>query len=40
MTIGFVAAVVNGCCLPAFALIFGEMVDSFKPTTTPDDVVK
>lgn len=39
MIIGLIAAFGNGISMPLFALIFGEMIDSFKPTSTADEVV-
>lgn len=39
MSIGLVASMVNGIALPMFALIFGQMADSFSPTSSGDDVV-
>lgn len=40
MTFGALAAVVNGIALPLFALIFGEMTDSFGPASTGDQIVE
>ena len=39
MLIGGITAVVNGIALPLFSLVFGEMTDSFSPTTTADETV-
>jgi len=39
MFIGFIVALLNGVLMPGFSLIFGEMVDSFGETQTPDEVV-
>ncbi|EDK31467.1 multidrug resistance protein-like transporter family ABC domain protein (macronuclear) [Tetrahymena thermophila SB210] len=39
MTVGAIAAIANGIALPLFALIFGQMTDSFGPTSTGDQIV-
>lgn len=39
MILGSAAAIINGIALPMFALIFGQMTDSFSPTSTGDDIV-
>ncbi|KAL4426347.1 hypothetical protein ABPG74_006285 [Tetrahymena malaccensis] len=40
MIIGSIAALLNGLSYPSFSLIFGQMIDSFGPTSTGDDLVK
>lgn len=39
MVCGGIASCVNGIALPMFALIFGNMTDSFSPTSTGDEIV-
>lgn len=39
LTIGSLAAFVNGAALPLFSLIFGEMIDSFNSEYSKDKVV-
>lgn len=37
--IGTIAAMANGIAMPMFALIFGNMTDSFSPDKSAEDVV-
>ena len=39
MCLGAVAAAASGISLPLFAFIFGEMMDSFGPGKTLNDVL-
>lgn len=39
MIIGGIASMINGLAVPMFALIFGQMADSFSPTSTGDEIV-
>ncbi|KAL4464298.1 hypothetical protein ABPG72_011343 [Tetrahymena utriculariae] len=39
MVIGSIASMANGVAFPMFALIFGQMTDSFGPNSTGDDLV-
>ena len=40
MILGAIASAATGIALPIFSLIFGQMIDSFKPTATPDEIVE
>lgn len=39
IAIGVIAAICNGCIMPSFSLIFGNMIDSFGAEKTADDTV-
>lgn len=39
MCLGGLTSAASGVAMPLFSLIFGEMIDSFKPTATLDDVL-
>lgn len=39
MTIGMICCLANGLCMPMFSYVFGEMTDSFSPTSTKQDVL-
>ena len=40
MYIGWGAAMVTGCGMPSFVFLIGNVIDSFKPTSTPADTLK
>ena len=39
MIIGTIASTANGVALPLFAIIFGDITNSFSPLKTPDQVI-
>jgi len=39
MVIGSIASMANGVAFPMFALIFGNMTDSFGPNSSGDELV-
>ena len=40
MYCGWISAMITGCGMPSFVFLIGDVIDSFKPTTTLDDTVK
>lgn len=39
MYTGWFAAMVTGCGMPSFVFLIGNVIDSFKPTTSVDDTI-
>lgn len=39
MWTGWISAMITGCGMPSFVFLIGNVIDSFKPTTSPDETV-
>jgi ABC transporter transmembrane region len=39
MYVGWLSACITGCGMPSFVFLIGNVIDSFKPTTKPEDTV-
>ena len=39
MYIGWFSAMVTGCGMPSFVFLIGNVIDSFKPTTSVEDTI-
>lgn len=40
MYFGWMSACITGCGMPSFVFLIGDVIDSFSPSTKPEDTVK